>query len=355
MNTTIARKPHCVALKPFSMFSLPSDGPTVRSSMISIGAARDPARISSDRSLVSEGVKLPVIWKRLPNSPWMVATEIASPLPFSTRMIAISLRRFSRVAWRMTRPPASFSSTDTAGRWSWSKVAVAPVNWSPVTSTCFFTGTLLTLPSRLRSGNTSTLKVLPERIASSSTSRTSSVAVRPRISFALAGSCTPGSCTTMRSAPCCWITGSATPSWLTRRPSVVMFCLMASSCSLLSAAGLSVATSSWSWPSSRRTRSSTGIWAAMASSALSRIAASRKRTRSVCPSRVMPAWRRSFSRSSPRNSPENASRRFCSAACMSTCSRKCTPPRRSRPRYIGSACSAVSQPGEDDSRFSATT
>jgi hypothetical protein len=34
------------------------------------------------------------------------------------------------------------------------------------------------------------------------------------------------------------------------------------------------------------------------------------------------------------------SRRLVSAPFMSTCSRKCTPPRRSRPRYIGSACSA---------------
>jgi hypothetical protein len=71
-------------------------------------------------------------------------------------MMAISFFRFSRVAWRITRPPASFSSTDTAGRWSWSKVALAPVNWSPVTSTCFFTGTLLTVPSRFLSGKTST-------------------------------------------------------------------------------------------------------------------------------------------------------------------------------------------------------
>ena len=35
--------------------------------------------------------------------------------------------------------------------------------------------------------------------------------MRPRMSFALAVSCTPGSCTTMRSAPCCWMIGSATP------------------------------------------------------------------------------------------------------------------------------------------------
>ena len=36
-------------------------------------------------------------------------------------------------------------------------------------------------------------------------------------------------------------------------------------------------------------------------------------------------------------------------------SRKCTPPRRSRPRYIGRACRLVSHFGDADSRFSATT
>ena len=45
---------------------------------------------------------------------------------------------------------------------------------------------------------------------------------------------------------------------------------------------------------------------------------------------------------------------FDSADFMSTCIRKCTPPRRSRPRYIGSACSRASQVGERGSRFSAT-
>ena len=63
--------------------------------------------------------------------------------------------------------------------------------------------------------------------ALSFTMRTSSVAVRPMMSFALAVSCTPGSWTTTRSAPCCWITGSATPSSFTRLCSVVMFCFSA--------------------------------------------------------------------------------------------------------------------------------
>src|SRR5438445_743796 len=55
MNTTMAMKPHFVALNPFSMLSRPRLGPMVRSSMISIGAASAPARMSSARLFVSEG------------------------------------------------------------------------------------------------------------------------------------------------------------------------------------------------------------------------------------------------------------------------------------------------------------
>ena len=62
-----------------------------------------------------------------------------------------------------------------------------------------------------------------------------------------------------------------------------------------------------------------------------------------------------FSRSSVRMSELKVSSRLSTAARMSTCSRKCTPPRRSRPRYIGSACSAFSHVGVFEIRFSATT
>jgi hypothetical protein len=51
------------AVKPLAMFSAPRLGPMVRSSMISIGAASEPARSSSARSLASD-VVMPVIWKR---------------------------------------------------------------------------------------------------------------------------------------------------------------------------------------------------------------------------------------------------------------------------------------------------
>src|SRR4029450_9125136 len=60
------------------------------------------------------------------------------------------------------------------------------------------------------------------------------------MSFALAVSCTPGNCTTTRSAPCCWITGSATPSSLTRLCSVVMFCVIAADWTRLAAPGVGV-------------------------------------------------------------------------------------------------------------------
>ena len=41
--------------------------------------------------------------------------------------------------------------------------------------------------------------------------------------------------------------------------------------------------------------------------------------------------------------------RLSTAAAMSTFIMKCTPPRKSRPRYMGRACKAVSQAGERDS------
>jgi hypothetical protein len=54
MKTTMARNPELVALKPFAMLSRPRLGPTVRSSMISIGAASEPAR-SRQRHVVRLG------------------------------------------------------------------------------------------------------------------------------------------------------------------------------------------------------------------------------------------------------------------------------------------------------------
>ena len=56
-------------------------------------------------------------------------------------------------------------------------------------------------------------RLRPRRTAlPSTTARYSSVAVAPRMRLACAVSCTPGSCTTMRSLPWRWMIGSATPS-----------------------------------------------------------------------------------------------------------------------------------------------
>ncbi|MNT88353.1 hypothetical protein D3C72_2289060 [compost metagenome] len=74
-----------------------------------------------------------------------------------------------------------------------------------------------------------------------------------------------------------------------------------------------------------------------------------------CPSRLMPPWRMLLSRSAVRMSPAYDSAFLVKAACMSTCSMKCTPPRRSRPRYMGMACIEVSHLGDSENMFSATT
>ena len=80
------------------MFSLPSDGPTVRSSTISIGAASAPARISSAMSFASRVFIRPLIWTRPPPiSSRITGAVITSALPFSTSTIAIRLPTFSRV------------------------------------------------------------------------------------------------------------------------------------------------------------------------------------------------------------------------------------------------------------------
>ena len=93
----------------------------------------------------------------------------------------------------------------------------------------------------------------------------------------------------------------------------------------------------------------------MAIRALLRVSSSRKRMMRRSLSRLMPPWRIDLSRSALRRSALLESRRLISAPSISTCSRKCTPPRRSRPRYIGSAPSEVSHCGELESRFRAMT
>ncbi len=175
------------------------------------------------------------------------------------------------------------------------------------------------------------------------------------MSLALAVSCTPGSCTTMRSAPCCCTTGSATPSSLTRLCKVEMFCLSADSWIACAAAARKLPTRRSASASPASVQSISGSRSLSSVRAAVRVAASRKRISTVWASRVTPAWRRSASRSSARLSPTTDSARRVSAACMSTCIRKCTPPRRSSPRYIGSAWMRVSHCGDWLTRLSATT
>ena len=185
--------------------------------------------------------------------------------------------------------------------------------------------------------------------------RISRVAVRPKISLAFAVSCTPGSCTTTRSAPCWAMMGSATPSSLMRLFKVLMFCFSAFSIALFSASGLSLPAKTSDSPSPSSCQSKSTRLSRKSASDLLRVSASRKLTRIDSASRLMPAWRMFLSRNKLRTSPANASYRLIAACFKSTCSKKCTPPRKSRPKYIGRARSSPSQRGEADKRFRATT
>ena len=143
MKAVTARKPQMVELKPLLMFSAPKDGPIVRSSMISIGAASDPARKSKATSLASSVVIRPEICTRPPPiSVRMTGAVTTSPLPFSTSKIAIRLPMFSRVTSRKIRAPLASRLRCTAGSWVFeSKPACASVRLSPVRITCFRTMT----------------------------------------------------------------------------------------------------------------------------------------------------------------------------------------------------------------------
>src|SRR5471030_1954790 len=229
MKTAMAAKPYMVECRPLLMFSAPSCGPMVRSSTMSIGADSAPERSSSASSAALSGVPMPVIRNLLPNSLSMRGADSTSGLSFfSYSTMAMRLPTRSRVASRMRRPPSPFSSRLTAGCWFWSKVAVALEMESPLSTTSLLTMTGTPLPTVSSSELYGTVAVSSvPGVMVSSTMRNSSVAVRPMTALARATSCTPGSWTTMRSAPCCWMTGSDTPSSLTRLDSVAMFCLTA--------------------------------------------------------------------------------------------------------------------------------
>ena len=360
MKAVTARKPHATLLKPLAIFSAPRLGPIVNSSMISMGAASEPARSSKAVSAASTVVMRPEIWTRPPEiSERITGAVTTSPLPFSNSRIAMRLPTLSRVTSLKMRAPLASSVRCTAASWVWlSKPGCASVRLSPVKITCFFTITACPLRSRKRSLPNGTALVpdsAPRASADSSTMRTSSVAVRPRMSLALAVSCTPGSCTTMRSRPCCWITGSDTPSSLMRLCKVVMFCLSAWSCTDRADTGLIDAVSLNSVPSGASIRSRSENWSWITRFAASSVAMSRNLISINWPLRAMPLCRTFFSRNAVRISPDRDSAFLVNAACMSTCSMKCTPPRRSSPKYMGAAPSDDSQAGERESRLSATT
>ena len=180
--------------------------------------------------------------------------------------------------------------------------------------------------------------------------------MRPRMSLALAVSCTPGNWTTMRSAPCCWITGSATPSSLIRLCSVVMFCLSANSPIFFWASGFSVATSLRSLPSPCSARSRSGWLSAMALRALSRVSASRNLMTRRSPSRLTPAWRRFLSRMHGAQVGRQSSRGAWSA--RPSCRPGAGNARRRAGRGRGTSAARAARSascGEAESRLRATT
>ena len=82
----------------------------------------------------------------------------------------------------------------------------------------------------------------PDRAARSGRPwRNSILAVLPRSSFRRVGSCSPGTWTRMRSAPCRWITGSTVPSSLTRFSTIWIDCsIVCRTRSVIAACGIPV-------------------------------------------------------------------------------------------------------------------
>ena len=140
MNAATAAKPHKVEWKPFSMFSLPKDGPMVRSSTICIGAASEPARSNNEVSLASAVVMLPEISTRPPvMAARMTGAVTTSDLPWSINTIAIRLPTLAEVNSPKMLPPALSRLRLTAGAPIWSKLGCASLMLSPVSSTCLLT------------------------------------------------------------------------------------------------------------------------------------------------------------------------------------------------------------------------
>ena len=122
------------------MFSAPSDGPMVRSSMMSIGAASEPARSSRAVSLASTVVMRPEICTRPPPiSVRMTGAVITSPLPLLDQQDGHALADV--LAVMSEDAGAGGISVEVHRRFLvWlSKPGWASVRRSPVRTTCFLT------------------------------------------------------------------------------------------------------------------------------------------------------------------------------------------------------------------------
>ena len=144
----MAAKPHSVECTPRLIFCSPMLGPTVRSSIISIGAASAPARSSKATSVASCTLPMPEICTLPPPiSSLITGAVIISVLFFSMSNIAIRLPTLSRVTFlKMPAPRASSVTFTTEPPVCWFKPGPASVIRSPVSTTLFFTN--IGLPSR---------------------------------------------------------------------------------------------------------------------------------------------------------------------------------------------------------------
>ncbi len=154
MNANSAAMPMISAVTPCSMFFWPSVAVMTFSLAIEIGAASAPPRNNLPSSVASF-IERPVVWKRGPNTPWMVAMlmtfsslmmrvtglplamtgspfDVTTSLRSSMKTTAIGLPRFARVVRSISSPPAPSSVTCTSGPLC-PALAVALVSWLPVT------------------------------------------------------------------------------------------------------------------------------------------------------------------------------------------------------------------------------
>ena len=361
MNITIATKPHNVELNPWAILSAPRLGPINLSSIISIGAANEPARSKRATSAASVVVMLPEIWTLPPGISALITGAVTtSPEPFSISRIASLLPIFCLVISLNTLVPFGSKVKWTAGSkgfWE-SNPACASVKFCPVIKTSFFKA--IVSPSLFFINSTSggiffsAIFVLVSGV--SSTNLTSKDAVLPSISLALAVSWTPGNWTTIRFRPCCCTIGSATPNSFIRLERVTIFCLRAVSSNRVLVFSVSTPLS--------LSISATGSWPAHWMSGISDAKISRVFVKSAVFFNLMlrdvsaidiSVYLILFFLRIDRVSVATFSSFVEMTAPWSISNIKCTPPLKSNPRYIGSALIAANQFGTSETRFNAIT